>query len=426
MIFDMTSSTMDHHAYIACMRQYIRRIYTHEPENGKITVTFWTTEARFDCVYRYMQRSEVYDRIKLGQPLNLRGAFVKDFDISEVALTRRIKSIDASYTFFGGTVNFAHARFEGGVSFAHAAFSGGVSFAHAVFADGDVCFDSTNFGTGFVVFDNAQFGNGVLYFGGCTLWGNMRFCKTVMGGGDIRFIGASLGSLYFYRNLFPGHVDLRLRNIETLVVQDCVIEKTLRLDRYKGQAVTFDALSLLDTIVLGQINIDWHENRVQYAIDNALYQDFETQQTVREFTHAEKAAQYRILKENFRKIGRYLDEDNAYRAHMRHKTHTPRMYGIKLFGVVGGYGTRPLTILLAAIAAIFAFGIAYYYTMELPHVLPPFFESVYFSAITFLTIGYGEITPTTVLPAILSGIEGFCGLFLMSYFTVAVARKILR
>ena len=51
---------------------------------------------------------------------------------------------------------------------------------------------------------------------------------------------------------------------------------------------------------------------------------------------------------------------------------------------------------------------------------------LYFSTITFLTIGYGDISPQNPLTALLAGIEGFFGLFLMSYFTVAIVRKTLR
>lgn len=52
-------------------------------------------------------------------------------------------------------------------------------------------------------------------------------------------------------------------------------------------------------------------------------------------------------------------------------------------------------------------------------------KAFYHSAITFLTIGYGDYYPSGVARW-LSSVEGFIGLFLMSYFTVAFVRKILR
>ncbi len=52
-------------------------------------------------------------------------------------------------------------------------------------------------------------------------------------------------------------------------------------------------------------------------------------------------------------------------------------------------------------------------------------KAIYYSAITFLTIGYGDYYPLGASQW-LAGIEGFIGLFLMSYFTVAFVRKVLR
>ncbi|MCK5311801.1 MAG: hypothetical protein KAJ62_06810 [Desulfobacteraceae bacterium] len=43
-----------------------------------------------------------------------------------------------------------------------------------------------------------------------------------------------------------------------------------------------------------------------------------------------------------------------------------------------------------------------------------------------MTIGYGDIQPANFSGIILSGFEGFMGLFLMSYFTVTFVRKVLR
>ena len=52
-------------------------------------------------------------------------------------------------------------------------------------------------------------------------------------------------------------------------------------------------------------------------------------------------------------------------------------------------------------------------------------KSFYHSAITFLTIGYGDHYPYGAVRWV-SSLEGFFGLFLMSYFTVAFVRKVLR
>jgi hypothetical protein len=60
-----------------------------------------------------------------------------------------------------------------------------------------------------------------------------------------------------------------------------------------------------------------------------------------------------------------------------------------------------------------------------PRVLNPVGKAFYHSAITFLTIGYGDYYPDGIARWI-SATEGFVGLFQMSYFTVAFVRKVLR
>jgi hypothetical protein len=60
-----------------------------------------------------------------------------------------------------------------------------------------------------------------------------------------------------------------------------------------------------------------------------------------------------------------------------------------------------------------------------PDKLSILLQSYYHSGITFFTIGYGDVYPTG-LSRVFSGLEGFVGVFMMSYFTVAFVRKVLR
>ena len=74
-----------------------------------------------------------------------------------------------------------------------------------------------------------------------------------------------------------------------------------------------------------------------------------------------------------------------------------------------------------------------YYTPVMPFteatqagvVLETDFSPLYFSVITFTTIGYGDYAPLGWL-RLVAGVEGLLGLFLMALFTVSFARKFIR
>ena len=83
--------------------------------------------------------------------------------------------------------------------------------------------------------------------------------------------------------------------------------------------------------------------------------------------------------------------------------------------MIGGYGTKPFSILVTSGVIVACCGIINYFTKE-SHTIR---EALYQSALTFLTIGDGSNHFVNV-------IEGFLGLVLMSYFTVALVRKLLR
>ena len=107
-----------------------------------------------------------------------------------------------------------------------------------------------------------------------------------------------------------------------------------------------------------------------------------------------------------------------------------------VFDYVGHYATNPIRVLGSMVIAFVGFSLLFLAvefsglgsidsSLGDPDKLHMIEEAFYHSAITFLTIGYGDYYPSG-LARPLSGFEGFVGLFLLFYFTVAFVRKILR
>ena len=108
-----------------------------------------------------------------------------------------------------------------------------------------------------------------------------------------------------------------------------------------------------------------------------------------------------------------------------------------IFDKVGLYATEPTRVLLSVGVVYSLFSLIYLF---LPLVADTYIDTgggevlagmndvakaFYYSAITFLTIGYGEFYPVGIM-RVFASIEGYVGVFLMGYFSVAFVRKVLR
>ena len=112
-------------------------------------------------------------------------------------------------------------------------------------------------------------------------------------------------------------------------------------------------------------------------------------------------------------------------------------YGFKwlVFDQIGNYGTNPARVIVSMFTAYCLFSFVYLlvpylggaavYSSFTQEKLSTVGEAFYFSAVTYLTVGYGDFYPTGILRMV-AAYEAFTGLFLMAYFTVAFVRKILR
>ena len=171
------------------------------------------------------------------------------------------------------------------------------------------------------------------------------------------------------------------------------------------------------------------------------------------------AAQYNLLRDNFREIPSTDEEED--RCHYKYKDLTRRAKSHQFrkgrfgawvwdqFTVFGdwfvlkwclGYGIYTKRPLFTALGVILVFA-GIYTCFAGPNTISYLpdanqqnpanwpdsgFNPLYFSVITFTTIGYGDYAPIGFWMRLFAGTEGLLGLILMALFTVTYARKLIR
>ncbi|MCD4650696.1 MAG: potassium channel family protein, partial [Candidatus Cloacimonetes bacterium] len=370
-------------------------------------------------------------------------------------------------TQFGtGYVSFYQTQFsEGNVSFDWTQFSeGNVNFYCATFGvqkdnsgkvlsvKGNVTFQNTKFGEGDVSFSNAKFGvqednSGEVL----SVNGNVSFKETKFGKGDVDFSEMKVNKLSFNTMLIEQFLNFKKATVNELCFSNCELQRHINATSIaKLGSLEFD-----ECINPGYINIRWKKNMLKKAV-NRIKSKTKGYFTSRADKHNRRMETCLLLKENFRKLGFYADEDEAYYTYSKNKIRgefwgfiagewhrklnilwATLLFIIKLIflEIMGGFGTNPLSVFLSMIITWLSFGLFYFWrlfyclekfegdSVEILH-LSKWGQAFYHSAVTFLTIGYGDLYPASATLRVASGLEGFAGLFLMSFFTVAVVRKV--
>ena len=355
----------------------------------------------------------------------------------------------------GGKVDFHYAVFgKGEVIFERAEFGnskadfravdfgeGRVNFNRSVFGDGEINFEGASSRSGKIQFKRAVIGSGIKNFGLIEMAGTeVNFERTSFGPGDLSFQGSKFHKLILKSCYLNHYVDLRVNEAGYLDLSDTIVRDIIDLEPY-GHDIHIGSINMAGMRLIGKIFIDWESNHCKKLILNQDDTDFR-----------EKAEQFRILKVNFNQTGKYDDEDQAYimfkrfeaRSLVQKYTNRGGVYkylayisnGFRwlVFDAAGLYATNPLRVLFSMGVGYIVFSLIYYLLIittsadiisGTPDMMSDLARSFYHSAITFFTIGYGDHYPHGSI-RIVSGLEGFIGVFLMSYFTVAFVRKVLR
>ena len=443
---------------------------------------FHTENVSFSYCHFNAQRTDFSYSFFKGNSLSFKNAVfrygVKDFRYIDIEKA----NVNFVNTDFGnGDVFFINAQFgTGDVSFKVATFGDGAKdFHYARFFGDDISFERSRFGNGLIDFSKVEFGSQKvsfnraemgkvnLNFEGCEQKaGRFNFKKVQIHGGTCNFSLAEMAeteavfsssdigmcttsfhnsefkSLLLQSCHFDCYTDLRVKKADFLDLSDSIVRDIVDLMPYDW-AVDIKSINFEGMRLVGRMYLSWDKNRVKSMISNQP-----------NLTNSSKCEQFRVLKQNFNVTGQYTDEDKAYVEFRRHEMsawldeirqkstvksiiYYPAYWFKRIvFDYMGLYATSPSRVLVSVVVCWFLFGFSYFFVDLLglgktmsgvgnPDNISVFSQSFYHSAITFFTIGYGDVFPMGI-SRIFSALEGFLGVFMMSYFTVAFVRKILR
>ncbi len=209
------------------------------------------------------------------------------------------------------------------------------------------------------------------------------------------------------------NIILEFESIKELKIHNCIQNGVLKFSTKRLPV----KLSFLNTINCGRIYLEDYTDLLPIITEN--------------ITTSIESEQLLMLKENYRVCGNYSAEDDFYISYRRMQNKFSKSIFKKmvnyLLDVISGYGTKPYKVLCFIIMSILFFALIYSYVpvFEFSNT-NSFFDYVYISAITYFTVGFGDILPQNTISKITSCIESFIGIASMSYFLVTLARKIIR
>lgn len=319
-------------------------------------------------------------------------------------------------------------------------------------------------------FKNAGFAKatfeGNAFFSGATFKGSADFrYVTFKGTADFRHVTFK-GTADFIESIFEGGADFKLNYIENTInfSETRILSRKrlyIRILNEKGK-INFNRAYLenidLDIELVENALIDFADALLgntkirKWQIKNHILQE-------KKNNYYQAKEIYFLIKKNFHSIGQYEDESWAFKkekdmerkSNCHFETLDKWLWSCFLNGIFG-YGEQPSKIIVSAILVILFFALCFSLIglgnpeiIELKgtaihsdsgnivdlaskgllknNVIRNFPDSLYFSTITFTTLGYGDFRPLEGWGRILAGSEAFIGAFMMALFVYTFARR---
>jgi len=374
---------------------------------------------------------------------------------------------------FNGTVDFSGAFFGKEVEFKGTNFKGGsTSFRGVVFC-GDVFFEGNIFQNG-IDFSNAGFK------------GNFSFGFNKFNGTEINFNCADINKNFDIALTEKKHISLNFESITTyfaftnitLIVKNggisfrnTLLDKiSLCFEIYNDSYINFEGARIKDT-VFRRDHIERHliqENRKLYDKAKEIYitlknnfhsigrYDDESWAYIKErdmeklsysFTNSEENDTYRFVSNMKNILNRFILKIKFFTKWLFSKK-SLNWLKLVIASFIYGYGENPWRVIRFAFIVIFLFalllnfsGIVYSdrtnmiiefikeskgdeYTLKyLGPILGSFLNCLYFSVVTFATLGYGDFQPAVGLSRFFVSLESIIGAITMALFVYTFARR---
>lgn len=144
---------------------------------------------------------------------------------------------------------------------------------------------------------------------------------------------------------------------------------------------------------------------------------------------------YRDLKRYFLSNGMYNDaswasfKEKTMERLIFRKNRDFTYFPSLVMNILCGYGEKPYRIVLSALSAIIGYALIYFLLNAVESSVSPSYmlrwsDYIYYSTITFTTVGYGDFIPKAHgLFRLVAASEAFIGVFLVGLFIFTLARK---
>ena len=138
----------------------------------------------------------------------------------------------------------------------------------------------------------------------------------------------------------------------------------------------------------------------------------------------------------FENAGLFFKKEMRFRRYQMPRMSLKRCIS-KMVDLFCGYGEEPLRVVLFSLILILGCAVIYFFldttsdnplyagTEGLLFYLLEFLNAIYFSVVTFTTLGYGDISPFGVARFV-AALEAFVGSFMMALFVVVFVKKMTR